>query len=289
MTVRKERGILEAVGERNIVEVRGFLARHEESAQFLINNLREHGPTLSEHKNSGNFKALRVGTEIVGAFCLARRGNLYVQSSAPLPEMVLLACASEPIQLKGFVGDWDSVEPVYRLFKDRNPSFVPGYESKEILYSKGLLDGDPEMAHDARVRLLTPADFSSWVGLRRSFLLELGVPSDGNDEQMRSDFESAVASKCWWGLFQGDDLVAQTALNSKGDTVGQVGGVFTQPAVRKRGLARAVMFHMLKDCRDIHGHTKSILFTGQTDLPAQKLYESMGYARIGFFALNLSW
>jgi predicted GNAT family acetyltransferase len=288
MTVRKERGILEQVSERNIAEVRGFLARHEESAQFLINNLREHGATLSEHKNSGNFKALRVGGEIVGVFCLARRGNVYVQLSSPQPEIILDACANEAIGLKGFVGDWNSVEPVYRLFKERNPTFVAGYESKEILYSKTLRKGDREIAHDARVRLLTPADFSRWIGLRRAFLLELGVPSDGSDEQMRSDFESAVASKCWWGLFQGNDLVAQTALNSKGDTVGQVGGVFTQPALRKRGLARAVMFHMLKDCRDFHGHTKSILFTGETDFPAQKLYESMGYARIGFFALVLS-
>ncbi len=32
---------------------------------------------------------------------------------------------------------------------------------------------------------------------------------------------------------------------------------------------------------------KNILFTGETDLPAQKLYESMGYKRIGPFAVIL--
>lgn len=287
MTGRKERGILEAVGERNIAEVRGFLARHEESAQFLINNLREHGATLGEHKNSGNFKALRVGTEIVGAFCLARRGNLYVQTSSPLPEMVLDACANEPIQLKGFVGDCGSVEPVYRLFKERSPSFVASYESKEILYSKRLYAGDPGMMRDARVRLLSATDFPRWIELRRAFLLEVGLPNDGSDQEMRSDFEHGVASGCWWGLFEGEELCATTALNSTGEAIGQVGGVFTLKQFRQRGLAKALMIHMLRDCRDTHGHTKSILFTGETDYPAQKLYESIGYRRIGYFALVL--
>lgn len=77
-------------------------------------------------------------------------------------------------------------------------------------------------------------------------------------------------------------------LNSKSDEIGQVGGVFTPKEKRKHGYAKATMLHLLKDCRDFHGHAKSILFTGETDLPAQKLYESIGYERIGHFALILS-
>ena len=47
------------------------------------------------------------------------------------------------------------------------------------------------------------------------------------------------------------------------------------------------MSHLLKDCRDLHGHNKNILFTGEADIAAQKLYESLGYKRIGSFALIL--
>lgn len=47
------------------------------------------------------------------------------------------------------------------------------------------------------------------------------------------------------------------------------------------------MLRMLKDCRDDHRLRKSILFTGETDFPAQKIYESIGYHRIGLFALIL--
>ncbi len=31
-----------------------YLNAHEDSAQFLINNLKAHGPRLTEHPNSGN-------------------------------------------------------------------------------------------------------------------------------------------------------------------------------------------------------------------------------------------
>jgi predicted GNAT family acetyltransferase len=93
--------------------------------------------------------------------------------------------------------------------------------------------------------------------------------------------------KVWWGLFDRDELQSRAGLNSKGQDIGQVGGVFTPKKYRQRGYAKATMLHMLKDCRDTHVHRKNLLFTGETDYPAQKLYESIGYQRIGSFALIL--
>lgn len=112
--------MLEMVTAENIADVERFLFMHEESSQFLINNLRAHGPLLREHHNSGNFKAIRRNGKIVSVFCLARRGNLIIQSSFNDPAVVIDACSKEPIELKGFIGDWDSVEPVYQLFRKRN-------------------------------------------------------------------------------------------------------------------------------------------------------------------------
>lgn len=277
--------MLEQVNDHNIEEVWAFLAQHEEHSQFLINNLREHGPSLTDHRNSGNFKAIRSGGQIRAVFCLSRRGNLLAQASLSAPELMLDACSQESIRLTGFIGDWDSIEPVYRIFRKQNPGFAPTFESKEILYSYPLDVSDHKLRHDARVRFLTCADFAGWKELRMAYLSELGLPFDECDEGMRKDFDDAVLAKCWWGLFEGGELVSQAALNSKGENVGQVGGVFTPRPFRQRGLAKATMVHMLKDCRDLHGHTKSILFTGESDIAAQKLYESMGYNRIGFLAM----
>ncbi len=279
--------MLEMVTAENIADVEQFLFMHEESSQFLINNLQTHGSALNEHHNSGNFKAIRKDGEIVSVFCLARRGNLIIQSSFSDPAVILDACSKEPIELKGFIGDWDSVKPVYQLFKKRNPSYSPSYESKEILYSYALNSTDKKIAHDRNVRFLEQSDFSQWLEFSHAYMSELGLPDELTAEQKQKDFISQVANNIWWGLFEGDKLISRAALNSKGEKIGQVGGVFTPKEFRQKGFAKRVMFHMLKDCRDLHGHTKNILFTGETDIPAQKLYESMGYSSIGSFALIL--
>lgn len=279
---------VESVGPQNIKEVESFLAHFEESSQFLINNLKTHGPTLNEHHNSGNFKAIRTDGQITSVFCLPRRGNLLIQSTVNEPSLILAECEKEPVPIKGFIGDWSSVEPVYRLFKERTPSYSPSYESKEILYSYELNGSDTKIKHDSRVRFLELHDFSQWHEFSKAYMSELSLPDELSIEQKRKDFESQIADKIWWGLFDGEKLISRTALNSKGEKIGQVGGVFTPREFRQKGFAKAVMLHMLKDCRDLHGHKKNILFTGETDFPAQKLYESMGYSRIGYFALVLS-
>lgn len=279
--------MIELIKQEQINDVMAFLGKHEESAQFLINNLRTHGPVLTDHHNSGNFKTLRQDGKIVSVFCLTRRGNLIIQSTHHDAEAVLKSCLEEQVPLKGFIGDWDSVKPVYDLFRKKFPNYNPSYESKEILYTYSLSDSDSKLKHDPRVRFLESTDFPQWLNFSRDYLAELALPDELTEEQKRQDFASQITNQIWWGLFEGDKLLSRVALNSKGESIGQVGGVFTPKELRQRGYAKAAMFHMLKDCRDMHGHVKNILFTGETDYPAQRLYESMGYRRVGYFALIL--
>lgn len=117
---------------------------------------------------------------------------------------------------------------------------------------------------------------------------ELLLSEESSPAKKRAEFNSQVAERVWWGLFDGMSLLSMASLNSKGESIGQVGGVFTPNGLRQQGFSKAVMFHLLKDCRDLHGHTKSILFTGEENLAPQRLYESMGYQKIGYFALILS-
>jgi len=179
------------------------------------------------------------------------------------------------------------VEPIWIRFRNENPSYCPSYESKEILYSYDLLPNDKNLRHDSRVRFLNEADYPQWLQFSLDYMKELSLPDDLSEEQKRQNFANQIPDKIWWGLFDETQMLSRTALNSKGETIGQVGGVFTPKSFRKMGFGKATMFHMLKDCRDLHGHRKSILFTGETDLAARRLYESMGYKPIGSFALIL--
>jgi hypothetical protein len=273
----------------NLSEASEFLKRHEETSQFLINNLREYGPTLGDFPYSGNYKVIRHQEELVGVFCLSRSGNLYAQTiKFDCTETILKSCESEPFPIKGFLGPWDVLNALFQKHSQQHPSFKASYASKEILYRLETKPTDPRLVYHSEVRLLSLGDFDDWLPLRMSYLTELGLGSDHNPQQLKQRFEKSTRQKLWWGLYQQDQLVSMAGLNSSGDLVGQVGGVFTKTELRKKGLSKATMLHMLKDCVRIHGHQKSILFTGETDIAAQKLYESIGYDRIGHFALILS-
>lgn len=71
---------VESVNKDTLLEVETYLTAHEETSQFLMNNLTEHGPSLTDHSNSGNFKLIRDNGKIVAVFCLTRRGNVIIQS-----------------------------------------------------------------------------------------------------------------------------------------------------------------------------------------------------------------
>ena len=280
--------VVEPITDANRSEAAAYLARHEDACQFLINNMSEHGCCLTAHPNSGNFKLVRRGHAVVAVFCLTRRGNLLLQSDEECAGLILHACGAEELPLRGFIGSWSSVAPVWRRYKEAYPRYTPTFESKEILYSRVLADDDHDLTRDPTVRLLEASDCEQWLAHSALYMSELGLPDDTSAEQKREAFARLIRSRAAWGLFSGGTLLSRAALNSHGSTVGQTGAVFTLPAHRRQGLARSTMRHMLSDCRDIHRHRKNILFTGEADLPAQRLYESLRYERIGSFALILS-
>jgi len=266
-----------------------FLLRFEESAQFLINNLTNYGPHLTDHHSSGDFKMLTYNSTVTAVFCLTRRGNLLVQCDGVFdPQFVLENIVSDSLSIRGFVGDWNSVYPVYKAYKNQCRQYKPSFYSKEILYRFQFDDNDNSLIHDSRVRLLKECDFDKWVLLNNRYIEELGIPRDLTASQAKAQFLTATKNKLWWGMFKDNNLVSISALNSNNKNIGQVGGIFTSENERRKGYSKATMLHMLNDCKLIHQHAKSILFTADIDLPAKKLYESIGYIKIGYFALILS-
>src|SRR4051794_19545474 len=98
-----------AVDNENLKSVIDFLSKREDTSQFLIVNLREHGPVLTNHPNSANFKTIFKEQNVSGVFALTRRGNLLVQADPEVADLILRSCESEPVPLKGFIGNWEAV------------------------------------------------------------------------------------------------------------------------------------------------------------------------------------
>lgn len=280
---------LEDVTDNSKAEVEAFLMHHEESSLFLISNLRQHGPRLTALPNSGNFKAIRCKGDIISVFMLTFRGNLHIRSAASssshagLAQLVVDACLTEAHPLKGFIGDWDSVQPVFAHFTTVQPWPAPSYDHRNILFSLTLAD-QPLLAYHPQVRCLIATDFDDMYRLRY-----VDNPGDnlstGLGAQEREHFLNQVAAQLWWGVEIDGRIEAMVLLNAESSTAGHVTAVYTALAHRRKGLARLMMLHFLKHCRDVRGHSKSVLTTDESDLVPQHLYESLGYQRIGHFAL----
>lgn len=279
---------IQAVDAKNEVLVLEFLERYEDTSQFLMNNLTNYGSTIGEAPHSGNFKVIVENNKVFGVFCLTKKGILLQQSIEDFSDLVYESCMAEAQPIKGIVGDWSCQEAMFNKVCEMQPEFNPSFNSVEVLFSYKLSPEDPRLEFNANSSRLSMEDYDDFLPLRLGYLKELNLPDQLSADEKRYLFESGVSNQTWWGMKIDEELVSIAGLNSSSASIGQVGGVYTKPSHRRKGYSRSLMFHMLKDCLELHGHNKSILFTGEEDRHAYKLYESMGYDRVGKFALILS-
>ena len=76
-----------------------------------------------------------------------------------------------------------------------------------------------------------------------------------------------------------------TAIVALHRRLAQIGGVYTMPDRRRRGFNRIVMNTVIHESRVVHDLERLFLFTGETNVPARHLYESLGFERFGHFGL----
>jgi len=283
--------MIREVDESNLQAARSFLEAHVETSLFLLSNLALLGPRLGDHLNSGNYRCIKGNGEIVAVFCLTRRGNLLAQTGgrADLAAEILDACSGEAMRVEGVISEWRPAEALWRILC-AEPHFEPAHTSKEVLYRLVLpLDDSPNPSEDG-VRFLESSDFAEWEQLDTASLIQDGMPVQGSAEQRRANFVSQAAARQWWGAFEASRLVSIACLNATYGRVGQVGGVYTAPDERRKGRSRSVMTTLLRDAGNRHHLEKLILFTGESNVPARSMYESLGFERIGEFALLFgSW
>ncbi len=75
-----------------------------------------------------------------------------------------------------------------------------------------------------------------------------------------------------------------SGFNARIAEVVQVGGVYTPPELRSRGYGRCAVAASLRDTRSA-GARRAILFTDVDNHPAIRVYESLGFRRIGNYRI----
>ncbi len=263
-----------------------LLRAHEESSLFLLNNL-QHGLRPTEAANSGNVYGIFDSAALSAVFMLTRRGVLLLQSdrSRDFTREILDQLARDPFTLAGVLADHALAAPVWTEMKRRAPGLRASFESKEILFRKKLAPEHFESPAGVETRTIEARDYEPWRRCRLAYLEEEGLKQDLTEAQLKDSFLKLVEERGCWVLFREGLLLATAALNARFDSVGQVGGVYTVPKARAQRLSTQVMRRMMEDCQKIHAIEKLILFTGEQNRAAQRLYDGLGFARIGHFGM----
>ena len=278
--------MIREVTSTNVDAARAFLERHTETALYLLSNLAAHGPRMGEALSSGDFRLIEEDGAIAAVFCLTLRGNLLAETGgrADLAAAIFESCANVPIRIVGVVGEWRCAEALWKLLAAK-PGFTATRATKENLFGLELKDAPPPPADGQDIRTLARDDFEIWRRVNAAFMLESNLPVQGTLEQQKAQYEAQADPGHWWGLFENGKLATTVALNAVYGPLGQVGGVYTPPEWRRKGLARAAMRALIADSAGRLGLKRLILFTGEENLAAQSLYESLGFRVIGHIGL----
>ncbi|HEY2809919.1 MAG TPA: GNAT family N-acetyltransferase [Rhabdochlamydiaceae bacterium] len=261
------------------------LKNSEEYALFLLSNLETYGLELSDALYSGTFKVVREGGQFAAAFCLTKKGTLLVHSDkkgVKIYDAIIQSCLEEKIPISGALGKWSFAWALWNALKQKGLIQKETFIEKEVLYTLDLKNNS--YLPDPDVRLMQARDFEMWVKLREAYVQEMGFPAI-SWEEMREEFMIKVAQKISWGLFIGDQLVAIADLNAHFADLGQLGGVYTVREFRKQGFSTRLVRHLVCDCKALHRMRKLIIFTGENNLEARRVYESMGIIPYGEYAL----
>lgn len=281
--MNKNHSWVEKISENNQEEMLNFLKNHENYSLFLLGNFANNGGQIGSSPYSGNYKLIRQGDAVVGVFCLFKNGTLLVQSTVREFDLILDACKEENIPVRGVLGEWDFSSALWQHLQKHSWIKKVSLESKEVLHQLDLTEIKVPLS--PHVRVLTAADYPLWNPLRREYIKEMKYPISLSDEEMEKLFKSKVETHTVWGAFDKGQLVATADLNAKAFDLGQVGGVYTASPYRQSGIAKSLLHKLMQDSKELHGIRKLLVFTGETNAPARKLYTSLGAKPVGSFAL----
>ena len=264
-----------------------FLLPRVESSMFLIANRRSAGLVDRGRPYEGTYVAAFEGGTIVGVVAHYWNQNLVLQAPAHLDALWLAAVAASKRPVKGLIGPDEQVSAVKEVL-DVDDSHLQ-LDETEKLYSLEL-DGliEPDILSSGRVggRRIEPRDLELVTDWRVAYSIEALGEQDSPQlrESCRASVERSLEEGRTWVLQDRGELVACTSFNAVIEEAVQVGGVWTPPELRGRGYGRAVVAVSLLDARSAAAE-KAILFTGESNVAAQRAYAALGFRHIGDYRI----
>lgn len=260
---------------------RGFLERARDQTMFLRANERVAGIEIDEDVRSGVHIGVFEGPRCIGAVARFRSGLLCLRCPVEhIERAVALACRLGGRPTIGMVGPAAECEAALAAL-DR-PAL--SLDSREILYGRDLADLEDAPLGTHLVRAPSEAELDGLARWRVAYQQELGFAS-GGEAGARQRLAQQRAEGALFVLSDGDGPpLTMSAYNAALPDIVQLGGVYTPPEHRRRGLSQACIRQALLGSRAA-GVERAVLFTGEHNTAAQRCYEALGFERIGDYRI----
>ncbi|HEX8438300.1 GNAT family N-acetyltransferase [Archangium sp.] len=278
-----------ALGPGDEAALERLLAAHPHSSLFLMSNSRASGLRDGDLPYQGAYVGAFEEGMLRGVGALYWSGILVLQAPEHLDLVVeeLARRAARP--LRGFSGPWSQCERARRVLGLEGAACT--LEGKEVLFVLELarLRIPPALAsgevHSRRARDEESDLLAHW---RHDYLVEIMGKRPGEPlmAEAREFVSRTMREGSLFVLTHGPSVVALSAFNARLPEVVQVGGVYTPPALRGRGHARAVVAGSLRMAL-AEGARSSVLYTPIDNLPAQRAYRALGFEEVGDYGVIL--
>jgi RimJ/RimL family protein N-acetyltransferase len=274
-----------APGEERAVEA--FLAAYADYSLFLRRNLAERGLVDGSERYCGTWAGAFEDGRLVGVAQHSRFGAVLVQAPAHAGAVALQAARASERPVGGFIGPWSqALAARTALGFDGAPMRMESHEGLYALPLDTLVVPTALASKTWHCRRARAAEMDLLVDWRVGYNVEANGREDGPELRAwsREEMELGLAERASWVLEVDGAPVAFQQFNAMLPDVVQVGGVWTPPLLRGRGYARAVVAGALLAAR-AEGVRRSVLFTGEDNVPAQRAYAALGFERIGDWGL----
>lgn len=264
-----------------------FLSTHRDSSMFLRSNARRGGLEYGGQPYQGVYCGVFENGRMRGVAAHYWNGMLLVQAPRRTGDLARACAAASGRTITGLAGPAAQV-PVARaaLALEDAPAKVDG---NDWLYGLDLAELAVPGAlarGDVTCRPPRPEERETLCEWRMHYDIELFGASDTPEARRHSAefLDRQIAESNAWVLLDRGQLVSLSAFNATLPDMVQLGGIYTPPALRGRGYAKAAVAGSLLAARE-RGAARAVLFTSTAS--AARSYEGVGFRRTGDYCLVL--
>lgn len=289
-----------SVNERTFSLAQSYLLPIEQKCVFLSQLVRKHSPDIyiildnnpDNSNNSDKSSQLINLQNVLGVFylnkslfhCFQNTSKVNIADFTPLFYEIL---TQNQTSIKNISGEKDGtdffLEVIRNLSENPDSTFTKKFNVKQINDYKLMVlphqqfQDSQKLYNDDFIMRCTENDMENLFEIERNYLQdEVAVRGQKvSDAEVSMRLRQILKNQLYFALISDDKIVSKAYTNAIGKNWIQIGGVYTLFQFRQNGYAALTVSTLCK--RILQAHKNISLFVKTKNLPAQQLYQKIGF------------